>query len=67
MNQKLFDSQIGFFMSNLKDQSNILEYYIDTYMIKSLSKSRENRIKLNQSYTKKNAKILSEMTLKRGR
>ena len=54
-------------MSNLKDQSNILEYYIDTYMIKSLSKSRENRIKLNQSYTKKNAKILSEMTLKRGR
>lgn len=54
-------------MSNLKDQSNVLEYYIDTYLIKSLSKSKENKIKLNQSYTKKNAKILQEMTLKRGR
>ena len=40
--QRNFDEDIGFYKAN--NFSNVLEYYINNYLIKSLSKSREQQI-----------------------
>lgn len=41
-NVRNFNDKIGFFKSN--DFRNVLEYFINTYLLKALSKSKENKL-----------------------
>lgn len=43
-----FNDKIGFYKSN--DFSNVLEYFINTYLLKSLAKSRERKLYVKESY-----------------
>ena len=41
-NQRNFNEKIGFYKSN--DFRNILEYYVNTYLLRSLAKSKERKL-----------------------
>lgn len=45
-NQRNFNDKIGFYRSN--DFKNILEYYINTYLIQAVAKSKERKLMLRE-------------------
>mmetsp|Transcript_10031 Transcript_10031/g.15256 ORF Transcript_10031/g.15256 Transcript_10031/m.15256 type:complete len:109 (-) Transcript_10031:1828-2154(-) len=44
--QRNFNDKIGFYKAN--DFSNVLEYYVNTYLLRSLSKSKESPLMVRQ-------------------
>jgi hypothetical protein len=49
-NFRNYNEKIGFYKSN--DFKNILEYYFNTYLLRSLAKSKENKLKLRDDINK---------------
>jgi hypothetical protein len=49
-NQRNFNDKIGFYKSN--DFKNILDYYINTYLIRSMAKSKEKKLQLKSDAKK---------------
>lgn len=45
-NQRNFDAKIGFYKSN--DFSKVLEYYCDKYLLKVISKCKEQPLKIKE-------------------
>jgi len=45
-NQRNFNEKIGFYKSN--DFKNVLEYYLNTYLLRSLAKSKERKLMIRE-------------------
>jgi len=47
-NQRNYSASLGFYQPN--DFSNTLEYFMNKYILKYLSKCRENRLRLKEQF-----------------
>jgi len=60
-NSRNFNEKIGFYRSN--DFKNVLEYFINTYMLKSLAKSKEQKLPVVEDLQQQKLKGIEEEAL----
>ena len=58
-NQRNFNEKIGFYKSN--DFKNVLEYYLNTYLLRSLAKSKERKLMIREDLIQTKKQQLKDM------